>query len=126
MTDLMPDDGEFVERIMRSAQTLALAVHFKQPKEAQDALRSALRLEVQAALSHVQPKGTPAGHKVVPYEPTQAMLTAAKDIDPALPLEHVRRLWWLMWGAAPRADPSAGLVVALRPLQRRRWGVPPN
>ena len=42
---------ETVERIMRSAQTLALAVHFKQPKSAQDTAREKLRDTIRAALA---------------------------------------------------------------------------
>lgn len=53
----------------------------------------------------------PAAQKLTPYEPTQAMLQAAKDIDPAIPLEHLRRLWWLMWGAAPASGQAAGAAA---------------
>lgn len=63
--------------------------------------------------------------KVTPYEPTSEMLTAARDIDPAIPLEHVRRLWWLMWKAAPqpqaeaRGDEPTGAVINGRTLMDR-------
>lgn len=40
------------------------------------------------------------GHKVTPYEPTQEMIGAVKRFDPALPLEHIRAIWWAMWGAS--------------------------
>lgn len=51
--------------------------------------------------------------KLVPYEPTQGMIYSVRRLDPALPLEHIRALWWSMWGAAPGA-PSAEVVPKTR------------
>lgn len=39
--------------------------------------------------------------KPLPYEPTSAMLIAAREQDPALPIEVVRAIYWAMWRKAP-------------------------
>lgn len=39
--------------------------------------------------------------KHLPYEPTSTMLIAARERDPALPIETVRAIYWAMWRKAP-------------------------
>ena len=72
---------------------------------------ASLRAEVEVWKAAAQAKSAApamaAGWKVTPYEPTGSMIAAAHEIDPALPIEHIRRLWWLLWRAAPSAAPSA-------------------
>lgn len=41
--------------------------------------------------------------KHLPYEPTSTMLIAARERDPALPIETVRAIYWAMWRTAPAA-----------------------
>lgn len=59
--------------------------------------------------------------KALPYEPTSAMLIAARECDPALPIETIRALWWAMWRTAPAAPapgaPSESAGFALVPLR---------
>ena len=43
--------------------------------------------------------------KAAPYEPTSAMLIAARELDPALPADAIRAIWWAMWRTAPQAKP---------------------
>ena len=50
----------------------------------------------------------PAGpSKSLPYEPTSAMLIAARERDPALPIETVRAIYWSMWRTAPTPPAQA-------------------
>lgn len=50
----------------------------------------------------------PAGpSKSLPYEPTSAMLIAARERDPALPIETVRAIYWSMWRTAPTQPAQA-------------------
>ncbi|WP_343735294.1 hypothetical protein [Acidovorax sp.] len=50
----------------------------------------------------------PAGpSKLLPYEPTSAMLIAARERDPALPIETVRAIYWSMWRTAPTPPAQA-------------------
>jgi hypothetical protein len=50
-----------------------------------------------------QAEAAPAPADLRPYNPTEAMRWAAKQIDPALTHEHIRALWCAMWSAAPAA-----------------------
>jgi len=45
------------------------------------------------------PSVAPEPVEMRPYNPTEAMRWAAKRIDPALPHEHIRALWCVMWSA---------------------------
>ena len=74
-------------------------------EQAVEVARAALAAADAALSAPVQTK--PGPHKCMPYDPTPAMLTAAREIDPALPIEHIRRLWWLMWRAAQAAPVQA-------------------
>ena len=50
----------------------------------------------------------PAGpSKPLPYEPTSAMLIAAREQDPALSIETVRAIYWAMWRKAPPTQAAA-------------------
>lgn len=50
----------------------------------------------------------PAGPiKPLPYEPTSTMLIAARERDPALPIETVRAIYWSMWRTAPTPTAQA-------------------
>ena len=52
-----------------------------------------------------------------PYNPIEAMRWAAKRIDPALPHEHIRALWCVMWSAyahPPRAPLTPDILLTHR------------
>ena len=54
------------------------------------------------------PAAPAAPTKAVPYDPSSAMLTAAKTLDPAMPIEAIRAMWSVMWAAGvPAAAPDA-------------------
>lgn len=71
--------------------------------------REAVLACITAALESVAaPKAAPAGpSKSLPYEPTSAMLIAARERDPALPIETVRAIYWSMWRTAPTPPAQA-------------------
>lgn len=46
----------------------------------------------------------------MPCEPTEAMIWAAREIDPALTFEHIRSLWSSMWCAYLRSAQTAEAV----------------
>ena len=55
--------------------------------------------------------------KPLPYEPTSAMLIAAREQDPALPIEMVRAIYWAMWRKAPtQPAQAADSVQDLQPV----------
>lgn len=56
------------------------------------------------------PAAPAAPAMALPYEPTSDMLIAARECDPALPIETVRAIWWAMWRTA-----SAAPVVLPKP-----------
>ena len=89
------------------------------------------RLErIPAALHAPQPSPTaqaadsvtaPAGpSKSLPYEPTSAMLIAARERDPALPIETVRAIYWSMWRTAP-TPPAQAADSVLEDAARLDW-----
>ena len=65
-------------------------------------------LRVVAARAPAESVTAPAGpSKSLPYEPTSAMLIAARERDPALPIETVRAIYWSMWRTAPTPPAQA-------------------
>ena len=63
-------------------------------------------LHVSLQKADAAPSVAPEPVEMRPYNPTEAMRWAAKRIDPALPHEHIRSLWCVMWSAyahPPRA-----------------------
>ena len=63
----------------------------------------------------------PAGpSKSLPYEPTSAMLIAARERDPALPIETVRAIYWSMWRTAP-TQPAQAADSVLEDAARLDW-----
>ena len=58
--------------------------------------------------------------KPLPYEPTSAMLIAAGERDPALPIETVRAIYWLMWRTAP-TPPAQAADSVLEDAARLDW-----
>ena len=63
----------------------------------------------------------PAGpSKSLPYEPTSAMLIAARERDPALPIETVRAIYWSMWRTAP-TPPAQAADSVLEDAARLDW-----
>ena len=61
-----------------------------------------------------------APSKSLPYEPTSAMLIAARERDPALPIETVRAIYWAMWRKAP-TPPTQAADSVLEDAARYRW-----
>ena len=76
--------------------------------------------EAQAADSVTAPAGP---SKSLPYEPTSAMLIAARERDPALPIETVRAIYWSMWRTAPTppAPPAPAADSVLEDAARWQW-----
>ena len=65
-------------------------------------------LRVVAARAPADSVTAPAGpSKSLPYEPTSAMLIAARERDPALPIETVRAIYWSMWRTVPTPPAQA-------------------
>ena len=63
----------------------------------------------------------PAGPiKPLPYEPTSTMLIAARERDPALPIETVRAIYWSMWRTAP-TQPAQAADSVLEDAARLDW-----
>jgi len=56
---------------------------------------------IQLAAAPAQAVAVPS--KALPYEPTSDMLIAAREHDPALPIETIRAIYWSMWRTAPAA-----------------------
>ena len=71
----------------------------------------------QAADSVTAPAGP---SKSLPYEPTSAMLIAARERDPALPIETVRAIYWSMWRTAP-TPPAPAADSVLEDAARWQW-----
>ena len=71
----------------------------------------------QAAESVAAPAGP---SKSLPYEPTSAMLIAARERDPALPIETVRAIYWSMWRTAP-TPPAQAADSVLEDAARWQW-----
>ena len=73
-----------------------------------------------AARAQADSVTAPAGpSKPLPYEPTSAMLIAAREQDPALPIEMVRAIYWAMWRKAPTppAQTADSVLEDADPLQ---------
>ena len=78
-------------------------------------------LRVVAAHALADSVTAPAGpSKSLPYEPTSAMLIAARERDPALPIETVRAIYWSMWRTAPTPAAQAAESV-LEDAARLDW-----
>ena len=98
------------------------AVADQDDRAAQAMLREILKAPqpsptAQAADSVTAPAGP---SKSLPYEPTSAMLIAARERDPALPIETVRAIYWSMWRTAP-TPPAQAADSVLEDAARWQW-----
>lgn len=102
---------------------LAMARNHRWPMLMRAHIKSAARAANQATEA-------PAPAKALPYEPTSAMLIAARECDPALPIDTIRAIWWAMWRTAPAApvvlpEPVASVhsdtLAMLQSGQCRPW-----
>ena len=79
---------------------------------------------LRAARAQADSVTAPAGpSKSLPYEPTSAMLIAARERDPALPIETVRAIYWSMWRTAP-TPPAQAADSVLEDAARLDWLAP--
>lgn len=87
------------------------ALHFGETHNTVVQGRAALASAAHASAPKAAPAAVAEPVKLAPYEPTSGMISEARRIDPALPVETIRALWWAMWRTAPTTQAAPQPVV---------------